>query len=350
MKKIYALMATMMLATMSFAAQFNIYVDNQTGWTETALYAWADGRTDILGGWPGIQPTGQDGKYLVFTVDETVVPANLIFNNNGGGAQVEGVYITEAADIRLVATATTLKVEGAPEIVNTNFIYVENQTGWEVLKMYAYSEGRTTILGPWPGKDADETRIVDNISYQVFGVPADFAPANIILNNNNGTQLADYYIAEQKDYYLVATANGVREQGTPELVFDTYHINVTNQTGWTDFYLYAWGDSEVFGVWPGAQGAEFEYSVPADSTQVELHLIFHNNVGEGVEGDQRQLFDITEARDYNLIVTAEGVTESATSLVETLSGTSGKAVKRFANGQLVIIREGKIYNALGSEL
>jgi hypothetical protein len=212
--------------------------------------------------------------------------------------------------------------------------------------MYAYSEGRTTILGPWPGKDADETRIVDNISYQVFGVPADFAPANIILNNNNGTQLADYYIAEQKDYYLVATANGVREQGTPELVFDTYHINVTNQTGWTDFYLYAWGDSEVFGVWPGAQGTDFEYSVPADSTQVEMHLIFHQDDGEA----NRAHFDITEARDYNLIVTAEGVTESATSLVETLSGTSGKAVKRFANGQLVIIREGKTYNALGTEL
>ena len=30
MQKMYALMATMMLATMSFAAQFNIYVDNQT--------------------------------------------------------------------------------------------------------------------------------------------------------------------------------------------------------------------------------------------------------------------------------------------------------------------------------
>lgn len=347
MKKIYSLFAALALAVSSFAATFNIYIDNQTGWTETALYAWADGRTAILGGWPGIQATGSQGKYLVFSVDETIVPANLIFNNNGNNLQVEGVYITEAKDIYLVATATSLKVEGAPEPTYTNFIYVEDQTGWEVLKMYAYADGRTTILGSWPGKDAEDTKVVDNITYKVFGVEADFAPANIILNNNAGSQLADFYIAEQKDYYLIATADGVREQGSPELT--TYHINVSNSTSWENFYLYAWGTpNEPTGAWPGAQGNSFDFTV-ADGSTVDMHLMFHNNVGEGVEGDLRLLFDITEARDYNLTVTATEVIESTTAIDQIVDRQSSTR-KLIKDGQLLIVRDGERFNLLGTRV
>lgn len=131
-------------------------------------------------------------------------------------------------------------------------------------------------------------------------------------------------------------------------VYNTYHIYVTNQTGWEQFYLYAWGDSEAFGGWPGAQGTEFEFQAN-ENGPVALHLIFHNNVGEGMEGDARQLFDITEARDYNLVVTATGVSENASAI--TLTETKdNRAVKHIVNGQLVIVREGKTFNALGTEI
>lgn len=351
MKKIFTSLCLLALTLSTFAATFNIYINNQTGWTETALYAWADGRSDILGGWPGIQATGTEGDYLVFTVDESIVPANLIFNNNGNGSQVEGVYLSEAADIHLVATPTTLKVEGAPEPTYTNFIYVEDQTGWTSLKMYAYDETRTTILGSWPGKDADDIRDIEGVTYKVYGIPDDFAPANIILNNANGTQLADFYIEEQKDYYLVATTAGVTEQGGVLPETNTYHIYVTNNTGWETFFLYEYGTpNEITGSWPGAQGNDFTFQV-AEGAEVALHLIFHNNIGEGVEGDQRQYFDITEARDYNLVVTAEGVTEGQGEGqgVEHVDAKA-KATKFIKNGELVIIRDGKTFNALGTEL
>ena len=80
-----------------------------------------------------------------------------------------------------------------------------------------------------------------------------------------------------------------------------------------------------------------------------LHLIFHNNVGEGQEGDMRQLFDINEARDYSLIVTAEGVTEGEGQGVEHVDAKA-KATKFIKNGELVIIRDGKTFNALGTEV
>lgn len=349
MKKIFSSLCLMALSLSAFAATFNIYIKNETGWEATALYAWADGRSDILGAWPGIQATGTDGDYLVFTVDENIVPANLIFNNNGGGAQVEGVTLTEAGDIHLVATATSFTVEGAPAPTYANYIYVENQTGWTTLKMYAYDDTRTTILGSWPGKDADGTQVIDNVTYNVYGIPADFAPANIILNNNAGSQLADFNIGTQKDYYLVATTSGVREQGTPEPSYNTYHIYVTNNTGWDTFYLYEWGTpNEITGGWPGAQGNDFTFNA-AEGAEVTLHLIFHNNVGEGQEGDMRQLFEITVARNYNLIVTNEGVSEDGQSAVENISA-EGKTVKRIINGQLVIIRDNKTFNALGTEV
>lgn len=127
--------------------------------------------------------------------------------------------------------------------------------------------------------------------------------------------------------------------------YDTYHIYVTNNTTWTAFYLYAWGNpNEPYGAWGGQSGTEFEFTV-MDNT-VDLHLIFHQDDGEA----NRALFDITEPRDYNLIVADDGVTEDATTAVNNISGDAKKAVKSFRNGMLVIEKNGKFYNALGAEI
>lgn len=366
MQKFFSLFAALTIALSSFAATFNIYIDNQTGWEETALYAWADGRNDILGGWPGITPSSsieKDGAtYLVFTVDETAVPANFIFNNNGNDKQLADYPIETAADIYLVAT-TVLAEVGAPAPVYANYIYVDDQTGWDNIAMYAYDgNGRNTILGGWPGKQADDQITKDGVTYKAFGIPADFAPANIILNNNGGgTQLADFVIEEQKDYYLIASAEGVREAGTDAPTVNTFHLYVSNQTGWTEFDLYAWGTpNEAFGGWPGItepakatiDGIEYNdypFNV-VEGGAVELHLIFHNNVGEGVEGDMRQLFDVTEARDYFLVVSADSVVENKATGVEIVPAENGLTSKILRNGQLIILRNGETYDVTGRRL
>lgn len=130
--------------------------------------------------------------------------------------------------------------------------------------------------------------------------------------------------------------------GVP-VVYTTHHLTVTNNTGWTGFFVYAWGSSEAFGAWPGSDQLSLDFQ--AADGEVTLHLIFHQDDGE----DNRQLFDITEARDYNLVVTAEGVTEGEGQGVDKVN-INAKTSKFIKDGQLVIIRDGKTFNALGSEL
>ena len=159
------------------------------------------------------------------------------------------------------------------------------------------------------------------------------------------------------------TDDAAYEQGSPEPVLNTYHVYVSNLTTWEVFDLYSWGTpNEAFGAWPGTttpatatvdgiQCYDYTFKV-AEGGTVEMHLIFHNNVGEGVEGDMRQLYDITEARDYKLTVhdseIKEGL-EGAPSVIEH-NTVEAKAVKRIVNGQLLIIRDGKAVNVLGAEL
>lgn len=101
---------------------------------------------------------------------------------------------------------------------------------------------------------------------------------------------------------------------------DKYSIYVSNQTGWKDFYLYAWGDKEFYGGWPGVNTVPtatidgnayyiYEYTVPNGVQSMVMNLIFHNNVGESQPGDRRQLIDLKEVRDYYLIVSATGIRE-----------------------------------------
>ena len=128
------------------------------------------------------------------------------------------------------------------------------------------------------------------------------------------------------------------------MVYSTHHLTVTNNTGWTEFFVYAWGSSEAFGAWPGSDQTALDFQ--AADGEVTLHLIFHQDDGE----DNRQVFDITEARDYDLVVTTEGVTENTGNGVEQVRSEQGHSTKVIRNGQLVIIRDGKMFNALGTEL
>lgn len=247
----------------------------------------------------------------------------------------------------------------------THHLYIENQTGWEQTALYAWADGRSDILGGWPGIQAAGTVEKDGVSYLDFQVDATVFPANFIFNNNGaGSQLGDYYIEVAGDYYLLATATGIVAAGTtpePEPELDNYNLYVDNQTGWAAFYLYAWGDKEVFGGWPGMVATEttekdgitysvYPFTATKGSTVVTYHLIFHNNIGEGVEGDMRQLFDITEARDYYLTVKADGITENYMTAVESVIAPQGNAKKIISNGQLLIVRDGNTYNVLGAKL
>lgn len=98
---------------------------------------------------------------------------------------------------------------------------------------------------------------------------------------------------------------------------DTFRFYIDDQTGWgNNFALYVWGDSELYGGWPGAKNPAvtlingvgfktFTYSA-APNAAVNYHLIASNN---GDSQTQLQDFDVSLARDYYFRATISGLVE-----------------------------------------
>lgn len=380
MKKLFFFVAALALAMSSMAATHHLYIDNQTGWEATALYAWADGRPDVLGGWPGIQAAGtveKDGvTYLDFQVDATAFPANFIFNNNGGGTQLGDLYL-EAGDYYLVADATSLREAGTnpePPIVEsgTRTIYLDVNV-WSsdnpIFAAWVWNTGDADAAGyhftlvEGTIYKADIRDDATNIIFLRKDPAAEGATTGIWEGEWNRAQTG--IPADQNLFTITAWEEpwGTwSTYGTGEVQEkDNYNLYVNNQTGWAAFHLYAWGDSEVFGTWPGMVATEtvvkdgvtylvYPFTAAKGSAVATYHLIFHNNIGEGVEGDMRQLFDITEARDYYLTVKSDAVLEENYTDVESVVAPQNEAKKVIRNGQMMIVRDGRVFNILGAEL
>ncbi len=179
-----------------------------------------------------------------------------------------------------------------------------------------------------------------------------------------------YHFAAGTDLFLcwsICTSTGTVCQSAPCLAIDNvslefvkaaapeaaHYIYVNDQTGWATLGLYAYGDSELYGGWPGAAmiGTEtidgVEYKVyPYDVTTTGTYNLIFNNWNNG---SQTPDFTVNEARDYYLTVTTTKVTDKDATALE-LVATETTAQKLFENGQLVIIKDGIRYSALGVKL
>jgi hypothetical protein len=175
------------------------------------MYAWGDALPELFGGWPGAvledQVTCGGAPYYVIETTATAYELgyNPIFNNNNGGTQYNAPYLNIAKYNFLIAGETAAEIGTAPEIK----IYVDDQTGWEAITLYSWGDGEA--FGGWPG-GTYATETVDSKEYKVFTVPAaNFGGScNLIFNNNGGgTQLSDYNVRADRDYFLTVTAEGV---------------------------------------------------------------------------------------------------------------------------------------------
>ena len=94
--------------------------------------------------------------------------------------------------------------------VAQHYIFVDDQTGWAALGLYAW--GDSELFGAWPGEASVGDSIVNGTNYKVFLLDAAGGNYHLIFNNwNNGVQLPDYDIVADRDYYFTITANGVTE-------------------------------------------------------------------------------------------------------------------------------------------
>jgi hypothetical protein len=188
------------------------------------------------------------------------------------------------------------------------------------------------------------TRVLDSET-----VSSGFPTSNTALSNSSSLHLG------AKGYQVYSNGND----------FETHHLYVDNRTSWNQFDLYGWGDCEFFGSWPGATYAptvtvnaktwrNYEYTVTKGQTELEMHLIFHNNIGEYNPNDRRRLVDLTKVGDYFLtitdtgyeIVTALGEIENNSSSLH--GGDRGRLILH--NCQFFILRGEKVYTVTGQEV
>ena len=318
-----------------------IYVVDNSGYDELALYAWVDD-PEPFGGWPGMTPTGKveiDGvTYKYFDTKESNKgrTINLIFNNNDNGKQLADYPVTLDQDFYLEVTPDGV-VEFDPSSAVTHdgyALFVVDNSGWDELWLYMW--GTTNDLcGTWPGMPATGTQVINGVTYTYFDLGAANCDAgleeHLILNNNNGKQIDDVVVFTlDRDVYVELTASGATEidpntyvpggavepepepEPTPGV---EYKIYVVDNSGYDELALYAYeNDAPVYDAWPGMtpageveiNGVNYKYfNAGAANAGHTIKLIFNNN------GNNKQLADypVTLNQDFYLELTPEGVTE-----------------------------------------
>lgn len=301
---------------------YNIYVNDQTGWDELALYAWGD-NGDVTPAWPGLLPTGAEVingvTYTVFDMGEELkdVTMNLIFNNNNKGSQFDAMQgFTLNRDVYLLITSNSYEEVDPNVIPYAGFtVYVDDQTGWEALALYAWGDAEPA---KWPGLQPTGTKEIKGVTYTYFemGEEMNGKSLNLIFNNNgNNIQLADIAVVLNRDFYFQITGSGGVEVD-PEggSTANGHYIYVDDQSGWDALALHYWGDGVTGTNWPGitpagteeVNGVTFTYFLlPEELNDREINTIFNNN-GAGAQFNGPY---IKIDRDYYFSITAEAATE-----------------------------------------
>lgn len=314
-----------------------IYVIDNTGYDELAMYAWGD--AEAFGGWPGMLPTGKveiEGKtykYFDTTEANAGLNLNLIFNNNGAGQQLGDYNITLDRDYYLELTADGVVEMGKEDMIehDGHAVFVVNKTGWTDEELHLYMWGDVNDLnGAWPGVAATGSITINNVNYLYFdmGEANTGLNENLIFNNNNGSQLSDFAYTIDHDVYLELTTvvteidpetyvpGGSTPTPEPEPDVPTtvkHKIYIEDLTGWSAFAIYAWGDSEPFGGWPGVtseglstyvRGGHTFLVYEVDATETVRNFIFNDTAGTQFDGPA-----IVIDRDYYFSVTSSSFTE-----------------------------------------
>ena len=300
-----------------------VWVDDQTGWDAIALYMWGD-VNNFGGDWPGAQVAGSETiagveyKYFEYADDIFGLNENLIFNNNNNGTQLADYNMTFEEGVadyffQVTADAVTL-LEGPgggsggggdtpePPVEQPNdpvTIYIQDVSGWE--NLYLYMWGDKELCGGWPGVAVTESEKVGATVYKKVVVEdAEGRAENLIFNNNDGTQTESYAVTLSGELFVVLDTEGVITPIDPR--HPDIRIYIHDQTNWDAIAVYAWGDAEAFGSWPGATPVNVEvvgdvpylvFGLPADMAGKSLNLIVNNNGG----GQQLADFAITVPED-----------------------------------------------------
>ena len=251
-------------------------------------------------------------------------------DNAGDDRALGGISTGVAGGTRCVNVYAHLLNTGAKDIENLNVAYnVEkyrkgnNSAGFAV-QLYYSIDGRNWTSA---GNDFYTYFAPDSETAGYETVPGETVPVSGML----GTKISrgcDLYLA-----WNISVASGDAAQGAMALSIDDFSIKgelpkipasqhyifVNDLTGWDALGLYAWGDSELFGAWPGeasvgdsiVNGINYKVFL-LDANSGNYHLIF-NNWNNGL---QLPDYDIVANRDYYFVITSSEVNEFQATVIE----------------------------------
>ena len=253
------------------------------------------------------------------------------FGDNAGDDRALGGISTGVANgTRCVNVYAHLLNNGTKNIENVNINYnVEkyrkgnNSAGFAV-QLYYSIDGRNWTSA---GNQFYTYFAPDGETIGYDEVPGETVPVSGAL----GTKISrgcDLYLA-----WNISVASGDAAQGAmalgiddftikgelPKIPASQHYIFVNDLTGWDALGLYAWGDSELFGAWPG-EASVGDSIVDGNHYKVFLlddnggfyHLIF-NNWNNGL---QLPDYDIIANRDYYFTITSTEVIEDQATIIE----------------------------------
>lgn len=178
----------------------------------------------------------------------------------------------------------------------THQIYIQNNTGWNDLYIYAWNE--TGNMKPWPGVHYSDKVTIAGTEWFVFNMPSDYqhrSGLNYIFNDNGGNQfdaMSNYTFGH--DLFLTLTSEKKYVQHAGPVLADgsfTVYANM-DATGWPAVTFYAWVGSGNFDIgWPGhaaegpltINGKKWYYHTFASTTA--LNVILNNNGGGSQTAD-----------------------------------------------------------------
>ena len=199
-----------------------------------------------------------------------------------------------------------------PDPRSTYSIYVLDQTGGDALSIYGWQSDEPEIFGGWSGAVPSGEVSLCGQTWKRYKIGDGFngKSYNIIFNNAGaGAQYDVMEISIDRDWFFIAesaSATAVENPGS--------RIYFEDKTGWDALALYAWGDLEAFGGWPGAaiggeqtiDGVTYKYfSVPAEAAGKTLNLILNNNNG----GSQYDVARIVAGQDFFYTANPDGAVE-----------------------------------------
>ena len=254
-------------------------------------------------------------------------------DNAGDDRALGGISTGVAGGTRCVNVYAHLLNTGSKDIENVNVNYnIEkyrkgnNSVGFAVQLYYSIDGRNWTNAG--------------NNFYTYFAPDSETAGYETVPGEAIGVSgVLDTKISRGCDLYLawnISVASGDAAQGAMALGIDDFSISgelpkipaskhyifVNDETGWDALGLYAWGDSELFGAWPGeasvgdsiVNGINYKVFL-LDTEGGNYHLIF-NNWNNGL---QLPDYDIIADRDYFFTITANGATEDNATVIENVA-------------------------------